>query len=140
MLPAGVLLGFVYNLLKPVYPLIADIAVNLAYDSQRPLLQGAFVIVAGLAITVLVVFLSPLASSFADGLEWVAEEQAFLDTARNAPFELLPDYTLPLLGETGLSTIAAGLIGTLVVAAVTYAVVRILRRPQPKRAEVRNNP
>jgi cobalt/nickel transport system permease protein len=40
----------------------------------------------------------------------------------------LPDYTIPLLGATGLSTIVAGVIGTLVVAVMVIAVTRLLRR------------
>lgn len=85
-------------------------------------------IAAGAVVTLLVVLLSPLASGFPDGLEWVAGETGFLNTAREAPFELLPDYTLPLLGETASSTIIAGFLGALIVALVVYLVARTLRR------------
>ena len=81
----------------------------------------------GIVITLLVVFVSPFASGFPDGLEWVAEEKGFLDTAVNAPFQILPDYTIPTLGETGLSTILAGLIGALLVAGITFGLARMLR-------------
>jgi cobalt/nickel transport system permease protein len=81
----------------------------------------------GIVVALLVVLLSPLASGFPDGLEWVAGETGFLETARDAPFELLPDYTIPLLGETPLSTILAGVLGALLVAAIAVLVARALR-------------
>lgn len=84
--------------------------------------------VAGLGIALLVILLAPFASSHPDGLEWVAEQQAFIGSALDSPFELLPDYTIPGLGETGLSTILAGLIGALIVAGVVYVVGRALVR------------
>ncbi len=86
-------------------------------------------VVAGLAVALAVVLLAPLASSSPDGLESVAERFGFIETAADAPYELLPDYTIPLLGETPLSTILAGVIGVLIVAGLTIATVRLLRRP-----------
>ena len=60
--------------------------------------------------------LSPLASSLPDGLETVTEALGFGDTAGGQPQvpALLPDYTIPPLGDTPLSTSLAGLIGTTV--------------------------
>jgi cobalt/nickel transport system permease protein len=58
----------------------------------------------------------------------VAEQTGFLDTAVDAPFQILPDYTVSALGETGLSTVVAGIVGALVVAGVTFGVGRVLRR------------
>ena len=84
-------------------------------------------VAAGGAVALLVVVLSPLASSFPDGLEWVAGETGFLESARAAPFELLPDYTIPFLGETALSTILAGAVGALLIAAVAVVLARVLR-------------
>jgi cobalt/nickel transport system permease protein len=72
-------------------------------------------VVAGLIISLIVVLLSPFASANPDGLERVAENMGFLDTAQSAPYEILPDYTVPFLGETALSTIVAGVIGLIVV-------------------------
>jgi cobalt/nickel transport system permease protein len=85
-------------------------------------------IVAGIILALVVVFFAPLASGSPDGLEWVAEQAGFLDTAVDSPFQILPDYTIPVLGETGVSTIVAGIIGALVVAGVTFGLGRILRR------------
>jgi cobalt/nickel transport system permease protein len=50
----------------------------------------------------------------------------FIDLGQSAPYEIIPDYTLPFLGETPLSTIVAGLIGVLVVAVVIVLVARAL--------------
>ena len=72
-------------------------------------------VVAGVLISLIVVLLSPFASASPDGLERVAENLGFLDRAQPAPYEIIPDYTVPFLGETALSTIVAGVIGLIVV-------------------------
>jgi cobalt/nickel transport system permease protein len=89
-------------------------------------------IVAGFVVALIVVLFSPWASANPDGLERVAEDLGFITLGLDAPYTLLPDYTIPLLGETGLSTIIAGVIGALIVAAVTVGLGRLLRRsPRP---------
>ena len=82
----------------------------------------------GLAVALLLVLIAPFASGHPDGLEWVAESTGFLHTAQDAPYAILPDYTVPLLGETSLSTIAAGIIGVLVVAGLVVLAARAMRR------------
>jgi cobalt/nickel transport system permease protein len=79
--------------------------------------------------------LSPLASADPDGLERVAENIGFLEQGQAAPYTILPDYTIPFLGETGISTIVAGLVGALIVAAIAYGTGRLLSRPAPRSAE-----
>ena len=86
-------------------------------------------VVGGLVIALVVVLFSPLASGDPDGLERVAEDLGFIEQGADAPFRILPDYTIPVLGETGASTIAAGIVGALVVAAVAVGLGRVLRRP-----------
>lgn len=78
-------------------------------------------------IALIVVLLSPLASAFPDGLERVAENLGFLDAGRDAPYSIIPDYTIPFLGETALSTIVAGIIGIAVVVAIMILVGRGLK-------------
>ncbi|MCB9422345.1 MAG: PDGLE domain-containing protein [Ardenticatenaceae bacterium] len=113
--------------------LITVAALSLIMNTRPQLLQtsaeagGRGWIVGGIAVTLLIVLISPFASGFPDGLEWVAEESGFLHTAVDAPFQILPDYTIPVLGETGLSTIVAGIVGALVVAAITFGLARLLR-------------
>lgn len=86
-------------------------------------------VVGGIAVALLLVLIAPFASGHPDGLEWVAETTGFLESAQDAPYSILPDYTIPALGETGLSTIIAGVLGVLVVAALVYLAARLLRRP-----------
>ena len=75
-------------------------------------------VLVGVLISLAVILLSPLASADPDGLERVAGDLGFLGKGVSAPYQILPDYTLPLLGNTPLSTIVAGMIGLVVVGAV----------------------
>lgn len=84
-------------------------------------------IFAGGIIALIVVLLSPFASTDPDGLERVASDLGFLATAQDTPFSIIPDYTLPFLGETALSTIVAGVIGIAVVGLIMFLVGRGLK-------------
>ncbi len=75
-------------------------------------------VVAGVLISLAVILLSPLASADPDGLERVAGDLGFMAQGAEAPYQILPDYTVPFLGETALSTIIAGMIGAAVVGAI----------------------
>ncbi len=75
-------------------------------------------------ISLLVVLLSPFASAYPDGLERVAMNLGFISGGMDAPYQILPDYTIPFLGETSLSTIFAGVVGIMVVAAVSVLIAR----------------
>ncbi|MGB8984242.1 MAG: energy-coupling factor ABC transporter permease [Anaerolineales bacterium] len=75
-------------------------------------------VVAGTLVSLAVVLLSPLASADPDGLERVAGDLGFIGKGSSAPYQLIPDYTLPILGQTHLSTILAGIIGLAVVGAI----------------------
>ena len=88
---------------------------------------------AGLAMAALVVLvLAPLASSDPDGLERVAIDAGFAGQGTDAAFEILPDYSVPVLGDGPLSLIAAGLVGILVIVAIVWLIGRALaRRTQP---------
>ena len=83
---------------------------------------------AGVLISLFVVLLSPFASANPDGLERVAEDLGFLNTAQSAPFEVLPDYTVPFLGETSLSTIVAGVVGVIVLLVLVFVAGRSLQK------------
>jgi len=72
-------------------------------------------VLAGIAITLLVLLLSPFASSNPDGLERVASDLGFLQTGQASAYQILPDYTIPFLGSTPLSTVLAGAAGLIVV-------------------------
>ena len=85
-------------------------------------------IVAGVLVSLMAVLISPLASGNPDGLERVAEDLGFLGTSLNAPYQILPDYTIPFLGETAISTILAGIVGAGVLLGLLILIGRNLRR------------
>ena len=84
--------------------------------------------VAGVVLSLVVIFLSPFASANPDGLERVATDLGFINRGQSAVYNILPDYTLPILGQTPLSTIMAGLIGMLVVLALALIAGRSLQK------------
>lgn len=84
-------------------------------------------ILAGGLIALAVVLISPLASGDPDGLERVAINMGFIDAGLDASYQVIPDYTLPFLGETALSTIVAGVIGIFVVGAIVVLIGRGMR-------------
>jgi len=86
------------------------------------------VLVGGLIVAILLAVLSPLASANPDGLEWVAEQQGFLDFAQDAPYEIIPDYAFPGLSNESVATIVAGVVGLLIVFLATWLVAAARRR------------
>jgi hypothetical protein len=81
-----------------------------------------------LILALLLAVLSPLASSSPDGLERVAEDKGFMETARQAVFDVIPDYALPGVGNETIATILAGIIGTLILFGIGYGLARLLKR------------
>jgi cobalt/nickel transport system permease protein len=100
---------------------------DLLEQSEGPARGGRGWIFVGAAISLFVLILSPLASSNPDGLERVAGDLGFLAQGKDAPFSILPDYTLPFLGEGTFSTIAAGIIGALIVAIIAFFIAQNLK-------------
>ena len=88
-----------------------------------------------LLVCLAVASFSPLASSSPDGLEKVAEDKGFIDLAQVAPFQLIADYVFPGIENEAVATILAGLIGTLVLFAVVYALAWLLKAGK-KRATI----
>ena len=82
----------------------------------------------GIAIALLITLFSPLASASPDGLEKVAEDKAFIDSAKDAPYELIADYVFPWVDNEDLATILAGVVGVLIVAGVTFGLAFGLQR------------
>jgi len=85
-------------------------------------------IISGVIISLLAVLISPLASGNPDGLEKVASDLGFLGSGLDAPYQILPDYSIPFLGETALSTILAGAVGAVVLIGIIILLGRNLRR------------
>jgi cobalt/nickel transport system permease protein len=82
-------------------------------------------IVAGIVISLIVVLLSPLASTDPDGLNRVAADLGFINAAQSGagPFA---GYTVPFLADASASKIAAGALGALAVLALTFFAGRTL--------------
>ncbi|HPH94950.1 MAG TPA: energy-coupling factor ABC transporter permease [Anaerolineaceae bacterium] len=91
---------------------------NAAAQGQKPVLIG------GALLSLALVILSPLASTHPDGLEWVAEQKGFLESARGALYEIIPDYVMPGISNEALATILAGAVGAAVVFALAYFTAR----------------
>lgn len=94
-------------------------------------------VIGGVILSVaLAVFVSPFASSWPDGLEKVAEDIGFIDRApeqgvwKASP---IPDYAAPGVGNEALATAAAGFIGTVIVLAVGWGLVRAVRQRKQER-------
>ena len=84
--------------------------------------------VIGLALALVVALFSPLASPHPDGLERVAEDEGFIERARDAPYELIPDYVFPGMASESAATILAGIAGTAIVFGLAYGLAWILRK------------
>jgi ABC-type spermidine/putrescine transport system permease subunit I len=84
--------------------------------------------IVGLLLALAVALFSPLASPQPDGLERVAEDQGFVDKARDTPFHIIADYLFPGIENEAVATIAAGVVGTVVMFGVGYGLAWVLRR------------
>ena len=84
-----------------------------------------------LGVALLLATISPLASSSPDGLERVAEDQAFIDTAQSSPFEIIADYVFPGVENEALATILAGWTGVLFMFGVVYGFSWLIMRKNP---------
>lgn len=86
--------------------------------------------IVGLLIALALALLSPLASPHPDGLERVAEDKGFLETAGEPLYELIPDYLFPGIADEAAATMVAGVVGTMLLFGLGYGLARLLRRPQ----------
>lgn len=91
-------------------------------------------VVAGLLLGLaLAIFVSPFASNSPDGLEKVAAEEGFADSA--AEHELgdspLADYAVDGIDDERVSAGASGLIGVLLTLGVTVGVFAVVRALHP---------
>lgn len=89
---------------------------------------GAGWVPVGVALALVVTLFAPFASGDPDGLERVATDLGFLQIGQDAPYQLLPDYTVPFITDPTVSTIVSGMIGALIVFGLLYLVVRTVRR------------
>ena len=87
-----------------------------------------------LLVCLAIASLAPLASSSPDGLERVAEDKGFIGQASGPPFQIIADYVFPGIENEKLATILAGLIGTIILFGIAYAVARLLASRTKKTA------
>jgi cobalt/nickel transport system permease protein len=137
-------MGLIHAVIGAGEGLITVGALAFLYATRRDLLglapagpsraSNRAVWIGGLIIAVALAVLSPLASIHPDGLEWVAEEQGFLNTAQDAPYEIIPDYVFPGLPDERVATILAGIVGALIVFGTALGVAYLRHRRQPDTA------
>jgi cobalt/nickel transport protein len=88
-------------------------------------------ILAGLLISALIAgVVSLFASSNPDGLEKVAEDTGFADTAKeNANADsLFADYGVSVFGDSSLGQSLAGIVGVLVTGLIAWGLFALLRK------------
>jgi len=90
----------------------------------------AFVIVGLVVSTLIAVGVSQFASDDPDGLEYVAEQEGFAETAQDHDLADTPlaDYGGGLTGNSALDTVIAGAIGVAVTALLGWGLFRLVRR------------
>ncbi len=74
-----------------------------------------------------VVILAPAASEDPDGLDRVSQDEEFHHKSKDAPYEILPDYTIPGVGNEWVSVVVSGLIGVVIVLVVVLAIGFLLQ-------------
>jgi cobalt/nickel transport protein len=91
---------------------------------KKDILWGLFLALA------LALILSPFASSWPDGLEWVAGGLGFLSKGEGAAVMSSPiaDYAFPGISNPKLATALAGLVGTVIMFVLGYGVAYLLKR------------
>ena len=114
-----------------VVSFVRQVRPDLIYEptpakDRRPV--RAFVLVGLLASLGVVFLLAPFASSAPDGLERVAEALGFDHQASEGAEAPLPDYSVPGVGSSWLSTVLAGVIGTLLAFLVAWGASWALRK------------
>jgi len=96
-------------------------------------LNGFIWISLGISL-LLVLFLSPFASTSPDGLEKVAETRGFSERGENRTFwkyPPLPDYAIPWIKSEKVSKAVSGLIGTLAIFFIVLGVGRLFKKTKP---------
>lgn len=108
---------------------------NLFY--QSPLARNEQTLKVPFVSAVLIgLLLSPFASGFPDGLEWVAAKYAFLHEAAPAFVGPMPNYVIPAISNEAISTGLSGFLGVLISFAIGWGFVKILGSFKTKEAVI----
>jgi cobalt/nickel transport system permease protein len=82
-----------------------------------------------IAAGIIATTLSPFASGFPDGLEWVAEKFNFLHEVAPSFVSSIPDYAVPGVGSEILAVSLAGLSGVILTFVLAFSVLRFMEKP-----------
>ncbi len=114
----GLITVFALSFIRKARPQMLEAALPAAGrgDSRASARVGGLAWwVGGYFVALAAVLIAPLASASPDGLESVAERFGFLETAREAAFDIIPDYALPGVQNETIATILAGFVGVTVI-------------------------
>jgi cobalt/nickel transport system permease protein len=100
---------------------------DLVKTTDQKQVGGKVVWIAGLLIAIALAVASPLASTHPDGLEFIAQQQGFIGKQQANPIQIIPNYALPGVANESVATIAAGILGVIIVFLVAIGVA-FLRR------------
>lgn len=104
--------------------LIRSARQDLFDEAQQNAKGNPAIVIGGAIITLILVIISPIASSHPDGLEWVAENLGFISRVKDPFYNIIPDYVMPGIHNEAVATIIAGLIGAIVVFSVGFIASR----------------
>jgi len=110
---------------------VAVIAALSAFATLWQKNEQEFAIGASL-LAILAAMLSPFASSFPDGLEWVAEKLSFVEFGGFEVPVIFPDYQAVFIGHEGMATVFAGIVGVILVFCITFVFGRSINRYKTK--------
>ena len=106
---------------------VSAVRPDLVKTTDQKQAGGKVVWVAGLLIAIGLAVASPLASTHPDGLEFVAEQQGFINQAQANPYNIIPDYAMPGIANKNTATIVAGIVGVIIVFFVAIGVAFVRR-------------
>jgi cobalt/nickel transport system permease protein len=95
---------------------------DLVKRGETAQIGGRIVWLIGLLVALVLVIVSPLASTRPDGLEWVAMQYGFLEIARGPLYRIIPEYLFPGISSEALATIVAGILGIAIIFGVVLGV------------------
>lgn len=107
---------------------ILSVRPDLIQPEKSKLVESRFVWVIGLLLAVAIAIMAPFASTRPDGLERVAMQGGFIDKAREPLYQIIPDYLLPGVANESIATIAAGLLGIVIILSVGIGLAYNRRR------------
>ncbi|HTS00043.1 MAG TPA: energy-coupling factor ABC transporter permease [Bacteroidota bacterium] len=128
------------HMLIAVGEALITVLVTFAIGAVRPDMVGGnppamqsgkdMLLYAGLIAVGILLFITPFASKWPDGLEFVAAKLGFRTSALAGPALSSPleGYTIPGVGSAAAATVLAGLAGTCIVFAGGFVLARVLAR------------